>query len=162
MRKLNPEHIEEVKGLINNAPYFQLLSIAVEEIGEEFARMKSDVKRKHLTPFGGIHGGAYASMLDSAAYWAAYSSIDENAGMTTLDLNVNNLAPVQGGELTILGRLIKAGRSICLAEAFIRNPAGKLIAHATSKMMVVPGMQTIEQAALFGGGRTLPPKFIKG
>lgn len=67
MKKLNPQHVREVISLINNAPYFQLLSIVAEEIGEEFARMKSDVRRKHLTPFGGIHGGAYASMLDSAA-----------------------------------------------------------------------------------------------
>jgi len=160
MRRLNPEHISEVIKLINKAPYFQLLSIIVEDIGAGYAVMKSSLQDKHLTPFGGIHGGAYASMLDSAAYWAAYASLDEDVGMTTLDLNVNMLAPVKEGEMLIRGELIKPGRKICLAQASIFSQNGRLLAHCLSKMMIVPGMQTIQQAAKFTGTEGLPPKFI--
>jgi len=160
MRELNPEHIIQVIQMLNNAPYFKLLSIVVQEIGQGYAIMTAEVSQKHYTPFGGIHGGAYASMLDSAAYWAAYSSLDEDAGMTSLDLSVNMLAPAKDGKLLIRGNLVRAGRTLNLTEASIYNSDGRLLAHAVSKTMVVPGMQTIQQAAQFSGLKDIPPKFI--
>ncbi len=160
MRRLNPEHVARVIQMLNNAPYFKLLSIAVQEIGQSYSIMTAEVSEKHFTPFGGIHGGAYASMLDSAAYWAAYASVDEDAGMTSLDLSVNMLAPAKDGELHIRGELIRAGRTISLTEASIYNSDGRLLAHAVSKMMIVPGMQTIKQAAEFSSLQDIPPKFM--
>ncbi len=161
MRKLNPEHTTGIIHMLNNAPYFKLLSIIVQDIGQGYAVMTSEVSEKHFTPFGGIHGGAYASMLDSAAYWAAYASVDEDAGMTSLDLSVNMLAPAKAGQLFIRGDLLRAGRTICLTEASIYNSERRLLAHAVSKIMVVPGMQTIQQAAQFSGLQDIPPKFIR-
>ncbi len=160
MRKLNPEHAVQVVRMLSNAPYFKLLSITVQEIGQDYSIMSAEVSEKHFTPFGGIHGGAYASMLDSAAYWAAYGSVDEDAGMTSLDLSVNMLAPAKDGQLLIKGELIRAGRTITLTEASIYNSNGRLLAHGVSKMMIVPGMQTIQQAAEFSGLQGIPPKFI--
>ena len=161
MQKLNSEHIEAVIGLCNQGPYFRLLSMEVQELGKGYCRIGVNLENKHLNPFGGVHGGVYSSLIDTAAYWAVYCDVEENAGLISLDLKVDNLAPIKEGRLVVEGKRIKAGRSICLAEAVIFDSKGKPLAHGTSKQMVTPGLQTIEQAVSAMGYKPLPPKFIK-
>ena len=159
MRMLNLDHIKAVTDLINRGPYFQLLSMEVRELSLGHSKVVVDLERKHLNPFGGIHGGVYSSLIDTAAYWAVYCDIEENAGLISLDVQVDMLSAVKDGLLIVEGKRIKAGRSICKAEATITDTNGKLLAHGASKQMVVPGVQTINQAVLSLGYQSLPPKF---
>lgn len=160
MRKLNPEHIQAVIKLINQGPYFKLLSMEVRELGIGYSRVEVDLENKHLNPFGGIHGGVYSSLIDTAAYWAVYCDVEENSGLISLDVMVVNLAPVKDGHLVVEGKRIKAGRNICLAEAAIMDNQGKVLAHGSSKQMVTPGLQTMAQAVSAMGFDPLPSKFI--
>lgn len=160
MRKLNPAHLKAVIDLINQGPYFRLLSMEVRELGLGYAKVEVDLKEKHLNPFGGIHGGVYSSLIDTAAYWAVYCDVEEDAGLISLDIKVDNLAPIKDGRLIVDGKRIKAGRSVCIAEAAVFNSQGKYLAYGTSKQMVTPGLQTIAQAVSAMGYKALPPKFI--
>ncbi len=160
MQNLNPEHIKAVLELINRGPFFSLLSMEVCELRKGYSKVVLDLENKHLNPFGGIHGGVYSSLIDTAAYWAVYCDVEEDAGLISLDLKVDNLAPVKEGRLIVEGKKIKAGRNICIAEALIFNRQSKLLAHGISKQMVTPGLQTINQAVSAMGYESLPPKFI--
>jgi uncharacterized protein (TIGR00369 family) len=157
---LNSDHIKAVLNLINQGPYFKLLSMKVSEMGKGFAKVEMNIENKHLNPFGGIHGGVYSSLIDTAAYWAVYCDVEENAGLISLDVKVDNLAPVKEGHLVVEGKRIKAGKSICIAEAAVIDSEGKCLAHGTSKQMVIPGLQTIAHAVSAMGHKPLPPKFI--
>ena len=132
----------------------------VSEIGKGFAKVEMDIENKHLNPFGGVHGGVYSSLIDTAAYWAVYCDVEEDAGLISLDVKVDNLAPVKEGRLVVEGKRIKAGKSICIAAAAVIDSEGKYLAHGTSKQMVIPGLQTIAQAVSAMGYKPLPPKFI--
>ena len=66
--KLNPEHIEEVLKLINQGPYFRLLNIDILSLEEGRCIVEADIERKHMNCFGGMHGGVYESIMDTAAY----------------------------------------------------------------------------------------------
>lgn len=160
MQRLNPNHIAAVIDLINRGPYFQLLSMQVAELSLGYSRVVVDLERKHLNPFGGIHGGVYSSLIDTATYWAVYCDVAEDAGYISIDVSVDNLAPVKGGRLIVEGRRIKAGRSICIAEATVTDHKGRPVAHGKSKQMVTLGLQSIAQAVSAMGGQPLPPKFI--
>ena len=160
MKKLNPDHLREVLHLINHGPYFRLLSMRVREIGKGFAIVEMNVRNKHLNPFGGVHGGVYSSLIDTATYWAVYGDVDEDAGLISLDVSVDHLAPVKEGSLVVEGKRLKAGKRICMAEAVITDGGGKTLAHGTSKQMVLPGLQTIAQAASAMGCKPLPLKFV--
>lgn len=160
MRRLNPEHVKAVLELINQGPYFRLLSMEVVEMREGYARVETELENKHLNPFGGIHGGVYSSLIDTAAYWAVYCEVEENAGLISLDLKVDNIAPVKEGRLIVEAKRIKVGRSICISEALVTDKKGKYLAHGTSKQIVVPGLQTINQAVEAMGFKALPPKFL--
>jgi len=132
----------------------------VRDIGKGFATVEMDVRNKHLNPFGGVHGGVYSSLIDTATYWAVYGDVEEDAGLISLDVSVDHLAPVKEGSLVVEGKRLKAGKRICMAEAVILDGSGKTLAHGTSKQMVLPGLQTIAQAASAMGYKTLPPKFV--
>jgi uncharacterized protein (TIGR00369 family) len=119
LKTLNPDHIKAVLDLINQGPYFRLLSMKVSEMGKGFAKVEMDIENKHLNPFGGVHGGVYSSLIDTAAYWAVYCDVEEDAGLISLDVKVDNLAPVKEGHLVVEGKRIKAGESICIADAAV-------------------------------------------
>lgn len=117
MRNINPKHIEELLLLINQGPYFQLLNMEVSELKRGYSKIIIQLEEKHLNPFGGIHGGVYASIIDTAAYWAAYCEVDEDMGYTSVDVSVNNLSIINSGKLIVEGKSLKVGKSICLCEA---------------------------------------------
>ena len=153
MRKLNPDYLYAVRELINNCPYFRLLSMNVLELSPGHALLEAVVEEKHLQAFGFVHGGALASIIDTAAFWSAFCDLDENTGITTVDLKLNYLAPVKEGKLIARGKRIKLGKTLGLGEAEILNGDGKLIAQGTSTLIVLPGFG-------FSGAPELPPKFI--
>lgn len=158
--KINPEHIKALINLINRGPYFELLSMEVCELGVGYSIVKVNLDKKHMNPFGIVHGGLYSSVIDTAAYWAAYCELDEDVGFTTIDVCVNNLSMINSGEIIVEGKSLKIGRSICLAEAIAKDAHGRLLAHGTSKLMILQGKQSINHAIETIGDIVLPPKFI--
>ena len=160
MKAINPEHIVELLTLINNGPYFHLLGMRVVELAPGHSKVELDLDRKHLNPFGAVHGGVYSSLIDTTAYWAAYCELDEGVGYTSLDVSVSNLAMVKTGKLTACGASIKIGRSICLCEATVKDSSGVALAHGTSKLMILDGKQSINHAIAAMGHPVLPPKFV--
>jgi len=161
MKNINLEHLNALLKLINSGPYFELLAIKVCELGIGYSKIEMDLQRKHYNPFGAIHGGVYSSIIDTAAYWSVYCELDENIGFTSIDLSVSNLSMIREGKIIVEGKSIKIGRSICLAEAHAKDIHGKLLAHGTSKLMILNGKQLIEHATAAMGYQQLPPKFIE-
>lgn len=156
---LNPRHIEELIKLINSSPYYQLLSMVMEDIGIGYSIITLDMESKHLSPYQAIQGGVYSSLIDAAAYWAVYPELDPESGLITLDVTVHHLASIKTGKLTVKGQRVKVGRTICLADATIESHEGRILAHGSSKLLVTDGLQTIDQMAALAN-TTLPPKFI--
>ena len=161
MRQINPEHIGALLELINQGPYFELLSMKVCELKTGYARVEVDLQNKHRSPFGILHGGVYSSVIDTAAYWSVYCELDEHIGYTSIDLSINNLSMIREGKIIVEGKSIKIGHSICLAEASAKDASGKLLAHGTSKLMILDGKQSIANAVESMGYKSLPPKLIE-
>ena len=60
----NPAHIRALIPLLNRSPYFQLLNMKVLELKTGSAKVAVQLDAKHWNPFGGVHGGVYASLLE--------------------------------------------------------------------------------------------------
>jgi uncharacterized protein (TIGR00369 family) len=160
MKQINPKHIKALIPLINKSPYFLLLSMTITDIGHGYCKMEMQLdKQKHNNPFGGLHGGVYASAIDSAAYWAVYCSIDENSGLISLDLHIDNLATTSCNKVFVEGKLKRSGRTVCFSEATVTDSNGKLLAYGTSKQLVTNNLQTLNQVILNMGNEPLPPKY---
>jgi uncharacterized protein (TIGR00369 family) len=160
--KLNPAHIEEVLELINQGPYFQLLNIDIQTLEEGRCHIEANIERKHMNCFGGMHGGVYESIMDTAAYWALYAEMPEEAGFITLDQNANLTRAVQEGtKVRCEGTVVKRGGSICICEAKMFDEKDRLLGTSTSKIFVAPSLQPISAAIdALDPSRKLPPKFI--
>jgi uncharacterized protein (TIGR00369 family) len=148
MRQLNPEYIRKVKKVVNRSPYFDLLSMEVSSLSIGESLLKIQVHPKHLQPFGVVHGGVYASIVDASAFWAVYPMLEEGLGLTTVELKVNYLAPASDGLLIAKGKSLKVGRTLCLAESFVEDRKGTLLAHGTATMMILKDMLLLEEASL--------------
>ncbi|MBM4340606.1 MAG: PaaI family thioesterase [Deltaproteobacteria bacterium] len=138
--ELNPKYKEGVTKVVNQSPYFSLLSMQIEDLKWGTSLLVVKLEEKHLQPFGYVHGGVMASVVDAATFWATFPQVENGLGLTTVEIKVNYLAPVQKGKLRAEGRCIKMGKTLALGEAFVRDEEGKLIAHGTSTMMVLPGL----------------------
>jgi uncharacterized protein (TIGR00369 family) len=155
MKKLNTEYIKRINQLVNRCPYFELLSMKIKDVGLGFSVLEVDLAEKHLQPFGLVHGGVFASIIDAAAFWALFYAIeDQNAGATTVDLKLNYLAPALSGKLIAKGRQIKLGKTLGYAEADVTDVNGKILAHGTSTLIILSGKGFVLDPPL-------PPKFIE-
>ncbi len=148
--KLNPRYTEAVRKIVNQSPYFLLLSMEIKDLQWGTAHLEIQLAEKHLQPFGFVHGGAIASVMDAAAFWAVFPQVENGMGLTTVEIKVNYLAPAQRGSLVAKGRCLRLGKTLALGEAEIRNTEGGLVAHGTATMMVVPDLR-------LPGYENLPP-----
>ena len=160
MPELNPEHLKSVIKIINEGPFFRHMSMKVTELGAGYSKVLAEISKKHMNPFGGLHGGVYSSLIDTAAYWSAYCDIPEEQGLVSIDLKVDFLAPVFEQQVVVKGKRVKAGRTIYLTEAQMLNENGKLVAHGTSKLLVMGNMQTMSDIVDYVSSEGLPAKYI--
>ena len=155
MKKPNPEYIKRIHQIVNSCPYFELLSMKLQDVGIGYSVLEIDLAKKHLQPFGMVHGGVFASIIDAASFWSIYFRLeDQSAGLTTVDLKLNYLAPAASGKLIARGRQIKLGKTLGYAEAEVTDETGKILAHGSSTVIILPG-KAIE------ADPPLPPKFIE-
>ncbi len=121
---------------INSCPYYRLLGMRVVSMGDGFARLEMPVEEKLLQIYRGVHGGATASLADSAVAVALISASGPDEKALTVELKLNFLAPVSRGQLTAEARLFHRGRTIAAGEVEVYNE-GRLIAKGIATYMPV-------------------------
>jgi len=95
--------------------------------------------RNVYNPIGTVHGGYAATLLDSACGCAVHSSLAAGQGYTTLELKVayHKAISEETGEVFAEGRVVTVGRRAAFAEATLKDTSGRLLASATSTLLVI-------------------------
>jgi uncharacterized protein (TIGR00369 family) len=137
MTIVNPEYIKELKTIVKESPYPKHMSMAIDSIEIDKAQIVLNTSDCHLQPFGIVHGGVIATLIDTATFWAAFLRIPEDDGLVNVDLKLNYLQPVIEGRLTAKGFCIRPGKSISYSEAKVFDEKKNLVAHGTSTLMVL-------------------------
>jgi uncharacterized protein (TIGR00369 family) len=91
---------------------------------------------------GFVHAGAVSAIGDSAAGYAALSLMPLDRGVLTTEFKINLLAPAVGERVIARGKVIKAGRTLTLAQAEVfaeSEGRERLIAFLTATLMTVEG-----------------------
>jgi uncharacterized protein (TIGR00369 family) len=127
------------RGDIPSAPLMDLIGMRVTVADVGVTVFELTPGEHHYNPMWSVHGGVYATMLDSAAACAVQTTLPVGGRFSTLDLSVRFLKPVRAdtGTVTATGRVVHSGRSIALAEARLEDAAGTLLATATATCFVV-------------------------
>jgi uncharacterized protein (TIGR00369 family) len=87
-----------------------------------------------------VHGGWTAAVLDTAMALSNLTLLGDDVTFTTIDIRINYLRPIttQTGEVTAFGNVLQSGRKIAYVEAKLVNGEGKLLAHGTGSLLIMP------------------------
>lgn len=140
MLRPNPEYMKELMETVTNSPYPFHMAMRLTGIDLDHAVLCLETAQYHLQPYGLVHGGVLATLIDTATFWAVFMRVPEDAGLVNVDLKLNYLKPVEAGRvLTAAGRAVRTGKTLSYAEASVYDPEGDLVAHGTSTLMTLPG-----------------------
>ena len=92
----------------------------------------------HYNPLGSVHGGWFATLLDSALGCAVHTALPAGRGYTTLEIKVNivRALTIKVPLVRAIGKVVHAGRQVATAEASLVGHDGKLYAHASTTCLV--------------------------
>ncbi|MBA2493194.1 MAG: PaaI family thioesterase [Acidobacteria bacterium] len=122
---------------LKTVPYARLLGFELIDLSANQAKIKLQMRDELRQPYGILHGGATASLIDTAMAFAVKTCVAEDVPTTTIDLTVHYLRPVSEGEILCTARIVRAGKRILTISAEVVNTEGKLIATALSTYMKV-------------------------
>ena len=111
-----------------SAPYYQLLKITLEEIDVGFTRFRMPFRKELTQAYGVVHGGAIATLADTAVAFAMMTMIQPGERVVTVEFKINFLAPVSEGQMIGEARVINKGKRLALADMEVKTAEGKPIA----------------------------------
>ncbi len=132
MKNFDEALVQRAREIFNTVPFIQLIGMELVKIqaGETTIRLKMrDALRQ---PHGLLHGGATASVIDTATAFAVVSVLADGEKASTVDLTVHYLRPVFEGKIVCTARIVRAGKRLLTVSAEVVNNEGKLIATALS------------------------------
>lgn len=135
----NPDYIRTLQESVREAPYPHLIGMRIAALDFDSCRIELELGPHHMQPFGIVHGGVLATLIDTATFWAGFMRLPEDSGLVNVDLKLNYLKSVTRGHLRAEGRCLRAGRQISYTEASVFDEGGELVAHGTSTLMALPG-----------------------
>ena len=80
----NPAYIQALRDSVKQAPYPNLIGMTIASIEFDRCRIDLDLGEKHLQPFGIVHGGVLATLIDTATFWAGFLRLPEDAGLVNV------------------------------------------------------------------------------
>jgi len=82
-------------------------------------------------PFGSVHGGIIATVIDELTGAAVISSVEAGSA-PTVSMNVEYLHAIPiGGTYRVIGEIVRMGRAMAIADGRILNEEGKVLARGT-------------------------------
>jgi uncharacterized protein (TIGR00369 family) len=92
----------------------------------------------HLNPWGTVHGGLTATILDSCMGLAIQSTLEKGFGSTTLEFKISLVRAItqDTGEIRAEGKVLNGGRRIGTAEGRVTDRSGRLLAHGTTTCLI--------------------------
>ena len=129
---LPAERRERIERAIEAVPYAQLLGIELEKVVPGEAILTLAIRPELSQNHGVVHGGAIASLIDTATAFAILTLLEPEERVTTVDLTISYLRPGLEGRLRATARVLRQGRRLLNTSAEVTNEGGTLLATALS------------------------------
>ncbi len=128
--RLTDAELERLREIFAGLPYARLLGMELIE-AEPGAATCALKARDELTRMESImHGGAIASLLDTAAAFAVMTLLEPGQRTVTVDLTIHYLRPVTQGEVRAHARVLREGRRLVIVSIEAKDHMDTLIATA--------------------------------
>ncbi|MGA9773050.1 MAG: PaaI family thioesterase [Blastocatellia bacterium] len=126
--EITPEREQLIREKFETNHFPRLLGIEIDSIEPSRARLSVEVRQELLQLQGVMHGGAIASLIDTAVAFAIISVSGPQDRFTTVEMKVNYLSAIREGRVVADARLIRDGRRIIVAECDVFDSKGRLAA----------------------------------
>ena len=126
------------EGRLPWAPIGDTLDFVPVHIEPGYAVFQGEPKFSHYNPLGTVHGGWFATLLDSAVACAVHSTLPAGRAYTTIELKTNIVRALtdQVPLVRAEGRVVHGGNQVATAEGRLFGPDGRLYAHASTTCLV--------------------------
>ncbi len=126
--EITPEREQIIREKFQTNHFPQLLGIEIDSIEPSRARLSVEVRQELLQLQGVMHGGAIASLIDTAVAFAIISVSEPQDRFTTVEMKVNYLSAIREGRVVADARLVRDGRRIIVADCDVFDSEGRLAA----------------------------------
>lgn len=117
---------------LDHVPFARLLGIEVDSVEPGHAVLSMQLRDDLMRNNGIAHGGAIATLIDSAMAIAIMALLEENERTVTVDLTIHYLRPISEGTTRASARVVRAGRRVITVSAELFDHNEKLSATAIS------------------------------
>jgi uncharacterized protein (TIGR00369 family) len=132
---LNEAQQQRVQRAITAVPFARLVGLDLDSVEPGRAVLKMDVREELKQNHGVVHGGAIATLIDSAMAFAIIPKLAEGEGTTTVDLTIHYLRPLTSGTATGVAEVLRAGRRIIVVSAKVFDDEDRVVATAISSYL---------------------------
>ena len=124
---------EIIESFIPASPLVQHLGIRVKALSADRAELVLPFDERLATMADIVHGGAIASLIDTAGMAATWSSDERPDSLrgSTVTLNVDFLDAARGRDLLATAVVVKRGRSLCFSDVTVAEPEGRVVARGS-------------------------------
>lgn len=134
--------LEQLQALLSSgkgAPIGETLKFRLVEVAEGHAVFEAEPGLHAYNPIGSVHGGFAATLLDSACGCAVHSMLGADQAYTTLELKTayHRGMTADTGKVRAIGSVLTMGRRTAFAEARLVDANDRLLASATSTLLVM-------------------------
>jgi uncharacterized protein (TIGR00369 family) len=128
-----------MRGDYPSAPIAATMGFSLVDVDKGRAVFEGAPQRFVYNPIGVVHGGWFATLLDSAMGCAVHSTLVAGKGYTTIDLSVSMVRGLDehSGLVRAEGKVLHVGSRIVTAEARVTGTDGTLYAHGTTTCIVL-------------------------
>ena len=130
--KITAAQLNRIRKAIDSVPFAQLLGIELDDLSPGTATLGFNVRKQLTQNHGVVHGGAIASLIDTATAFAILTLLTPRERVTTVDLTVSYLRPLSAGRVTAAAKVVRAGRRLFVVSADVFDKDGKLATTALS------------------------------
>jgi acyl-CoA thioesterase len=135
--KISAAQLRRAQRAIGTVPFARLLGIELDDIGRGTATLGLTVRKELTQNHGVVHGGAVASLIDTATAFAIIPLLTPKEKVTTVDLTISYLRPLTEGRITATAKVVRAGRRLFVVSAEVFSEDGKLATTALSTYIKV-------------------------
>jgi acyl-CoA thioesterase len=133
--ELDEHHLVRIREAFALVPYAKLIGLELGEMKSGEANLYLEVRDQLKQNQGVVHGGAVASLIDTAAAFAVVTRLESGERVTTTDLTIHYLRPITSGRLTATARIVRGGRRLFVLSVEVRNDNQALVATAVTSYL---------------------------
>lgn len=127
---ISPSGAEFIRQFLPHSPFVGHLGMQLAEMQPDLAVLTMPFQDALITIGTTVHGGAIASLIDTAAMLAAWSGaeVPANGRGTTVSLTVAYLSAAQREDLRATARVLRRGRSLVYLDVDVQTTSGTSVA----------------------------------